>query len=88
MVLSTRGRCNDDAHCFTAWTKIFRHVFIPGAVYIRFLSIQGLNYSINNEPFPMNRYPINHEPSTMNWFPINDQPSPINHQPVFFISVI
>ncbi len=21
MVLSTRGRCNDDAHCFTAWTK-------------------------------------------------------------------
>ncbi len=23
MVLSTRGRCNDEPHCFSAWTKNF-----------------------------------------------------------------
>ena len=34
MVFSTRGRCNDDAHCFTARTKNFPYVFIPCAVYI------------------------------------------------------
>ncbi len=46
MVSSPRGRCNDDAHCFTAWTKIFTHVFILCAIYI--FRRAALKYKRNN----------------------------------------
>ena len=41
MVLSTRGRCNDDAHRFPAWTKNFMHYFTCCKVeYILSISLQ------------------------------------------------